>query len=477
MQSNELLLLIKKIQKHQCEMQEIEVKAAEKGCPTRLYDTLSSFSNQDSGGVIIFGLSEDKDFATVGVYDAQDLQKKVAEQCKQMEPVVRPLFTVVSDNEKTVVSAEIPGVDINERPVFYKGIGRLKGSYIRVGEADEHMSEYEIYSYEAYKKKTNDELRLFPKNEFTEINQNELTLFLAKLRSKKPNLANLPDEKNLALSGINLEDKMTLAGLMLFGLYPQSLFPQLCITAVVVPGYNIGDTGEENERFSDNKRIEGTIPQMIDGAISFISRNMREKTIIDQNGKRADKTEYPIKAIREIILNAVIHRDYSIHTENSPIRIMMFKDRIEIENPGGLYGKITLDNLGKMGADTRNPYIATNLEIMIDTENRFSGIPTIYSEMEKAGLKPPLFENGRGIFKVTLYNEAKIDNQKNELSLSERLLAFCETPRTRAELETFTGFSRYYTMSKIVQPLIDSWQLKLTIPSKPKSSKQMYVKI
>jgi ATP-dependent DNA helicase RecG len=117
---------------------------------------------------------------------------------------------------------------------------------------------------------------------------------------------------------------MTLAGLMLFGLYPQGLFPQLCITAVVVPGNEIGEIGEDNTRFIDNKKIEGTIPQMLEGAMSFVQRNMRVKTIIDDNGKRADKAEYPIKAIRELILNALIHRDYSINTENSPIRIMMF---------------------------------------------------------------------------------------------------------------------------------------------------------
>ena len=478
MQQDELILLINRVKEHKCEMQDVEIKTAEKGCPTRLYDTLSAFSNQDNGGIIIFGISEDKDFATVGVYNAQDLQKKVTEQCKQMEPVIRPLFTVANYEGKTVVSAEIPGVDVNERPVFYKGVGRIKGSYVRVGESDEQMSEYEIYSYEAYRRKINDELRVLTKSEFTDVNKDEITLFLAKLRIKKPNLAGLTEQKNLALSGIFYDGELTLSGLMLFGLYPQALFPQFCITAVVVPGYRIGDTGEDNERFVDNKKIEGTIPQMIDGAIAFVLRNMREKTIIDRNGKRADKCEYPLKAIREIILNALIHRDYSIHTENSPIRLMMFKDRIEVENPGGLYGRITLSSLGKVGADTRNPYIASNLEIMIDTENRFSGIPTIINEMEKAELPPPVFENKRGVFKVTLFNDKKaIEMDSGNGTLAERLLAFCETPRTRAQLEKFTGFSRYYTMSKIVQPLIYSNQLRLTLPEKPKSSKQMYVKV
>lgn len=476
MQTEELVMLVRKIQKHQCEMQQIEVKAAEQGCPTRLFDTLSSFSNQDDGGVIIFGVSESQNFDVVGVYDAQDLQKKVTEQCKQMEPVVRPLFTVSDMDGKTIVSAEIPGVDINSRPVFYKGVGRMKGSYIRVGESDEQMSEYEVYSYEAYKKKINDELRSLPPNAFSDVNKDELSLFLAKLKTKKPNLSSLPDDKNLALSGIYKNGELTLAGLMIFGLYPQAVFPQFCITAVVVPGYQMGDIGADSERFIDNKKIEGTIPQMIDGAMNFISRNMREKTIIDSNGKRADKTEFPLKAIREIILNALIHRDYSTNTESSPIRIMMFKNRIEVENPGGLYGRITLDSLGKVGADTRNPYIAANLEMMIDTENRFSGIPTIRNEMQKAGLKPPLFESSRGVFKVTLFNEETTSFEGKSQPIAERILDFCKTPRTRSDLEEFTGLSRYYTMSKIVQPLVAQGKLKLTLPEKPKSSNQTYVK-
>ena len=76
MQIEELEKLVVKIQRLQCEMQTIELKAAKKGCPTRLYDTLSSFSNQDEGGIIVFGLDEGEEFAAVGVYDAQDLQKK-----------------------------------------------------------------------------------------------------------------------------------------------------------------------------------------------------------------------------------------------------------------------------------------------------------------------------------------------------------------------------------------------------------------
>ena len=69
-------------------------------CPKRLYGTLSSFSNQDSGGVLLFGVDEAAGFQVVGVYDAQDLQKKVTEQCNQMEPPVRAVFTLAEVDGK-----------------------------------------------------------------------------------------------------------------------------------------------------------------------------------------------------------------------------------------------------------------------------------------------------------------------------------------------------------------------------------------
>lgn len=76
MQAEELVKIVKEIQKQKNRKKTIRLKAANKGCPTRLFDTLSSFSNQDNGGIIIFGIDENKDYQVVGVYDPQDLQKK-----------------------------------------------------------------------------------------------------------------------------------------------------------------------------------------------------------------------------------------------------------------------------------------------------------------------------------------------------------------------------------------------------------------
>ena len=132
MTKEELIEKLNEIQQAKCETQTLELKAANLGCPRRLYDSLSSLSNQDEGGILIFGVDEENDYSECGVYDPQDLQKKINEQCLQMEPVVRPLLTVAEKEGKYFVSAEIPGIDLAERPCFYRGQGRLKGAYVRV---------------------------------------------------------------------------------------------------------------------------------------------------------------------------------------------------------------------------------------------------------------------------------------------------------------------------------------------------------
>lgn len=479
MQAETLRELVAQIQTFHCEMQTIEVKAAHQGCPQKLYDTLSSFSNQDTGGTIIFGLDESNGFETVGVYDPQDLQKQVAEQCKEMEPQVRALFSVAEIDGMIVVSAEIPSVDISERPVFYKGRGRLTGSYIRVGDADERMSEYEIYSYEAFRKRIRDDLRPVSGGKQSLLDADRLDKYIKEVRKGSANLsAHVNDEELLELMGVTVDSVPTIAGVMVFSIYPQGYFPQLCITAIRVPGKQIGETGSDEERFIDNRRITGPIHEMVDEAVSFVRRNSRSKTIINAEGKRCDKEEYPLKAVREAVLNALVHRDYSIHSENVPVRIEMYEDRMEIINSGGLYGRISIDSLGKVRPETRNAALANMLEVLDVTENRYSGIPTIRSEFQAAGLPAPIFAVRRGEFVVTFKNDSYQSELKgNGAAHTEDILEFCSVPRTRDELQQFTGFSRYYTMAHIVKPLLDQGLLKMTIPEKPKSREQKFIKV
>ena len=477
MTSEELFEKLELIQRLKCETPTIEIKSAEQGCPKHLYDSLSSFSNQDDGGIIIFGVDEKQNYREVGVYDPQDIQKKINEQCLQMEPVVRPLLTVVEKNGKFFVSAEIPGADIADRPVFYQGKGRIKGSFTRVGDSDEPMTEYEVYSYEAYRKKYQDDIRVIERVSFASLNQELLARYIELLKKGKPRLAEIADNEIYELMSIKRDHAITLSAVMNFSPYPQAYFPQLCIIATVVPGTEMGTIGTQGERFLDNQRIEGNISEMLDGAMQFVSRNMRTKTIINpRTGKREDRTDYPITAIREAILNALVHRDYSIHTQGMPIQLIMYEDRIEIRNPGGIYGRIKIDQLGKVQPDTRNPVIASELEVLKVTENRYSGIPTIRRTMQEYNLPQPEFMDERGSFIVKLYkygeNTVTPEMQKIE---NNGLILFCKTPRTRKEICDYLGLNSItYAIQTHVMPLVDKGIIKMSIPDKPKSPKQLF---
>lgn len=336
-----------------------------------------------------------------------------------------------------------------------------------------------MYSYDAFRKRIKDDIRIVEGARIQLFNQDRLKTYLTAVKRERKNLAdNVTDEEILELMGVTAYGTPTLAGIMTFSKYPQTYFPQLCITAVVLPGTEMGSLGEDGERFIDNKRITGPIPDMLEEAVDFVRKNSRTKTIVGDDGQRHDKEEYPLRAVREAVLNALVHRDYSIHTENVPVRIEMYRDRMEIQSSGGLYGKITIDSLGKVRPETRNAALANMLELLKITENRYSGIPTIRTEFKKAGLPAPIFSVLHGEFKVVFKNNifksgANIDRN----NLSEAILVFCSTPRSRAEIIDFTGMSHYHTMSNLVQPLIKEGLLKMTIPEKPKSARQRYVTV
>lgn len=475
----ELKELIHTIQRRGCEWQTMEVKSAHRGCPERLYDTISAFSNQDSGGIMIFGLDEKAHFSKVGVYDAHALQKKVMEYCEQMSPVVRPVFTVYDEDDKVFVSAEIPPLDISERPCFRAGMGRIKGSYIRVGEADKPMTEYEIYSYEAFRKKQRDDIRPAEGVTLNALNKDALDVYLALMRRERPNLARTTEEQQYELNGIIREGQVTMSALLLFGLYPQAFYSRLNISATCNPGKTKGDTDTAGNRFTDTKRIEGTIPEMLEKALDFVRSNMRQTTRIDSlTGKRTDMPQYPMNAVREAILNALVHRDYSIHTETRPIQLDMYEDRLEIINPGGLYGRLTVDQLGHTQPDTRNPVLITAMETLGKTENRYSGIPTIRLAMAEFSLPEPVFKNTTSEFKVILYHEHTANAAtKRPLTAQEKeLLTFCQIPRSRAEIIAHLNIeSGQYALRRYLDPLIQSGAISLTIPDKPKSRNQKYV--
>ena len=395
-----------------------------------------------------------------------------------MEPIVRPLMTVAEKKGKTFVAAEIPGIDIADRPCYYRGQGRVRGSYIRVGDSDEPMTEYEIYSYEAFRRKYQDDVREIQNTDITALDYKMLSKYIALLKEGKPNLSNMDDTEIMELMSIIRKGAVTLNACILFGRYPQVYYPQLCIIAIAVPGREIGEVDSNGARFIDNCRIEGNISQMLNGALQFVRKNMKKMTVINhKTGQREERTEYPITVVREAVVNALVHRDYSIHTERMPIQIQMYEDRMEIHNPGGIYGRIRIDQLGKVQPDTRNPVLTAAVEVIGITENRYSGIPTIRREMHGYGLGEPEFSDKRGNFCVCFYKAGRdISYTESDVFGEEaKLISFCKIPRSRKEICAYLGLSSItYAMQAHVQPLIDAGLIKMSLPDKPKSSKQRY---
>ena len=325
------------------------------------------------------------------MYDLQDLQKKVTEQCNQMIPPVRAVFTVAELDGEFICSAEIPSADLTERPCYYSGAGRIKGSYVRVGDADLPMTDYEIYTYEAFRKYLHDDERVIERAKMSLLDQDRVQGYLLRMREERPGFSKLRMEQAYEVLAITRDGIPTLAA----------------------------------------------------------------------------------------VLNALIHRDYSHFTEGTPIQINFFTDRMEIHSPGGLYGRMTVEDLGKSRPDLRNPALATMSEFLLKTENRYSGIPTIRREMEAAGLPAPVFINRRNEFIVIFYNKQQTeenDSEKEQNSGTDTLLEFCRIPRTRREIADYLGINTvFYVMQHYVQSLLASGKLVMTIPEKPKGRNQKFV--
>ena len=474
MENNEIRELIENIHSRKYESRNIELKSGKEGNPRRFYDTLSSFSNT-AGGIIIFGIDEKNDYEISGLKDINAMQRIVQEVSKEMEPVVRPTITPFEYKEGiNLLIVEINEMDFLEKPCYYKPLGIMKGSFVRTGDGDELMTEFEIFQFQMYKKQSQTELEVFDNITFeNNIDNLKLDAYLAKAVENKPNFANLPKNNVLEMLGLSRNNRPTLTCLLLFGKYPQEIAPLLTISCVKVKGNEYISSNNINERFLANESISGTISQMYSLAFRFIVANIKVKTIINENGNREDKYEYPLTAIREILLNALIHRDYSYIVRSIPISIIIYDNRIEISNPGSILGNYKVEDLGKEYLPIRNAFLCRNSEDLLASENRHSGILTIMEDMKRNDLFPPLFESNRGFFKVTLYNRFSKDYKNKDFV--ENILQYCSVPRSKSSIADHFGYNEEkatYFYNTYIKPLINDGLLFLTIPEHPGSKYQ-----
>jgi ATP-dependent DNA helicase RecG len=383
-------------------------------------------------------LDEQGDFSVVGVGNPHRLQEEVSHvAAAEMEPALRPEFIVERVEGKTVVAIEVPGIPNDQKPCYYKPAGLPGGAYARVGNTNRQMGDYEVFGYvSAHTQPTFDE-EVVRGATLEDLDRGKLEAYLAQLQRARPQAVYLhqPFEQVLKQLRIVQEGdgvlRPTLAGILMFGKHPQEFEPQLVITFLQFYGTTETEKTPRGERFLDNRKFEGTIPEMAESAVNYVLASIRKSSLIEGLWRR-DVPEYPEEAVREGVVNAVAHRDYSHFVRGSYIQIRLFADRLEVQSPGGLYGNVTVETL-EDEQSTRNRVL---MRLMEETqpsgnrylvENRGSGIRAMLAAMRRANLEPPRFQDKRASFWVTFRNHTLMSpeavawlSQFADRSLSDR---------------------------------------------------------
>ena len=408
MELETLRKLVAEVQARRMEPDAVEVKSAHGGTPKRLYDSLSSFANRSGGGVILLGLDESQGFKIVGVGNPQRVQEDVSSRVRnEMEPPVTVEFTVDEIDDEVVMAIEVQEIPNEQKPCYYKsqGLRGNGGAYLRSGGTDRSMTDYEIFGYVSSRGQPKHDEEIITDAAFDDLDMGLVEDYVNRLRATRPRAGylNAPSEEVLTRLHICGRDdeivRPTLAGLLMFGKFPQEFLPQLMITFVQYYGTTEGERTPRGERFLDNQRFEGPILEMVNRAETHILGAMRKSSLID-GVFRHDVFEYPQEALREAIANAVAHRDYSSYVRGSYIQIRMFADRLDIQSPGGLFGNVTVENIEEEHS-TRNARLMRMMEDMHIVENRGSGIKAMLYVMREANLEPPAFDDRRASFRVT----------------------------------------------------------------------------
>ncbi len=267
------------------------------------------------------------------------------------------------------------------------------------------------------------------------------------------------------------------AGVLFFAKNVRHFFNQAYITCLLAKG-------TDKVHVLDRKDFDGGIVADIEDAMRFVERNTRTAWRIESL-RRQNIPEYPMKAVREAVTNAVMHRDWFL--EGANVFVEIYTDRIEVSSPGGLPKGITLADLGQKSV-RRNALIADMLHRIDFIEKAGTGIKRIRDEAREQGCPEPTFSE-TGFVTATFYPNPEVRAQasappdmtpkvgtKPAPSRHQvEILAMCQEPQPLVALMERTGRSdRTKFRNQVLVPLLEAGLLELTVPDKPRSSKQQY---
>ncbi|MBI3304165.1 MAG: transcriptional regulator, partial [Deltaproteobacteria bacterium] len=261
------------------------------------------------------------------------------------------------------------------------------------------------------------------------------------------------------------------AGVLFFAKNVRHFFPQAYVTCLLAKG-------TDKVNILDRKDFAGGVVSDIEDSLRFIERNTRTAYRIEKL-RREDVPEYPMRALREAITNAVMHRDYFEVGAN--VFVEIYDDRIEISNPGGLPRGLSRAELGTRSV-RRNPLIADLLHRIAFIEKAGTGIRRMREEARKHKCPEPQF-TADGFFTATFWpTTRKVHEVAGEvgtkLGLSEdqvRILTHCQSERSLIEImASFRRVNRTKFRDQYIRSLLEAGLLEMAVPDKQRSSKQRY---
>jgi ATP-dependent DNA helicase RecG len=236
----------------------------------------------------------------------------------------------------------------------------------------------------------------------------------------------------------------TVAGLLLFSDNPSAAIPKKC--AIKVSYYDTTDIEPERMHLKKQHTIEGSLIRQINDSICIILDIVQNIVVLGEQGR--ENLQYPVEAIKEILVNAIIHRDYNVSDD---VIVLIFNNRIEIKNPGRLPGHITIDNI-LQERFARNPTIVRILNKYPDPPNKDigEGLNTAFQRMNEMKLKPPKINISQNSILVTLPHERLA---KPEISVMDYLDENDEISNSIAR--SLTGIKSENSMKNVFYRLRD----------------------
>jgi len=376
-----------------------------------VFETISAFSNEPGlgGGVILLGVRRVESLFPIyevsGISEPDKLVSDLVSACQTKFNVsLRPKVSKEVVDEKIVILVDVPEVDSHRKPVYIKKKGISEGTYRRIGSSDIKCNDDDLFALFSHRAEEPVDSRAIEEASWSDIDSDAVSAYRKARFETHPTPEELSwtdDELVYALRCSKKRDSTyqpTLAGVLLFG-GSQSLrrlVPTCRVDYIRVPGRTW--VSDPENRF-DALELRGPLISLVPRVISAVLDDMPKSFSIGENrAQRTDKRALPEVVIREAVVNALMHRNYST---NQPIQVIRYTNRLEIRNPG--YSLKSEERFDEPGSQIRNPAIAEVLHETRFAENKGSGIRVMRRVMAEAGLTPPTFDSDRESDTFTAY--------------------------------------------------------------------------